>query len=181
MAKDQQTDPSPGGQRGFGLEVGGEIVLLAIVGGMFAYLFIESFSWPLGAALMPRLAVGIGTPFLFWRLASLIRKAKESPTAGIMDLGFRTGADPKGERIRFFRIIAYIVGLYLAIWLLGFHIAIPLGVAGYVYIYGRAGLLWSAVVGLCFLGLIMGVYDHFLGATWHEAPLVAPIQRMLWD
>lgn len=181
MAKDQGTDSSLGTRRGIGLEVGGEIVLLGIVGSMFAYLLIESFSWPFGAALMPRIAVAIGAPFWLWRLVSLIRKARETPADGIMDLGFRTGADPKGERLRFFRIIAYIVGLYLAIWLLGFHIAIPLGVAGYVYIYGRAGLLWSVVVGLCFLGLIMGVYDHFLGATWHEPPILTPIQQMLWD
>jgi len=176
IAKDRQTDPPRAPRRGVSLEVGGEIVLLVVVGGLFAYLFIESFTWPPGSALMPRITVAIGTPFWFWRLITLIRSRPKASSEQIMDLGFRTGADPRGERIRFFRICGSIVGLYLAVWLLGFHIAIPIGVAVYVYVYGQAGLIWSAVLGLMFLGLIMGVYDHFLGATWHEPPLL----RMFW-
>lgn len=181
IAPKTQHDPTRGRKRGFSLEIVGEIVLLAIVGGMFTYLFVQSFSWPVGAALMPRITVALGAPFWVWRLVSLIRSAQEQTSdEQIMDLGFRTGADPKGERARFFRICFSIIGLYLAIWLLGFHIALPLGVAVYVYVYGRVGLIWSAVMGLMFLGLILGVYDHFLNATWHEAPLIAPIQQMLW-
>lgn len=176
IAKDQQTDPPRGTRRGFSLEVVGEIVLLVIVGGLFAYLFIESFTWPAGSALMPRITVAIGTPFWLWRLVTLMRSSQKVTSQQIMDLGFRTGADPKGERLRFFRICASILGLYLAIWLLGFHIAIPIGVAAYAYVYGRAGLIWSAVLGLLFLGLIVGVYDHFLGAMWHDPPLL----RMFW-
>jgi len=137
IAKDRQTGPPRGTRRGLSLEVVGEIVLLVIVGGLFAYLFIESFTWPPGSALMPRITVAIGTPFWLWRLASLIRSSQKVSSEQIMDLGFRTGADPRGERIRFFRICACILGLYVAIWLIGFHIAIPLGVAVYVYAYGR--------------------------------------------
>ena len=175
MAEDSQvapetpTSPTGGRRRGFTLEIVGEIVLLAMAGGMFAYLFIQSFTWPAGAALMPRITVALGTPFWVWRLVSLIRSTQEETSSEqIMDLGFRTGADPKGERIRFFRICSSIIGLYVAIWLVGFHIALPIGVAVYMYVYGRAGLVWSAVVGLLFLGLIVGVYDHFLNATWHS-------------
>lgn len=171
-----QNESPRGWWRSWSLEVAGEVILLALVGGMFAYLLIESFEWPLGSALMPWIAIAIGTPFLFWRLFVLIRSAQKGTADQIMDLGFRTGADPKGERRRFVRISVYIVGLYLAIWLLGFHIAIPLGVAFYVYVYGRVGFVWSAVIGLLFLALILGVYDRFLGATWHEPPLL----EMLW-
>lgn len=183
MTDETQPTPEPENdnprrkRRGLTLEVGGEIVLLAAVGGMFAYMLIESLNWPLGSALMPWIAVGIGTPFWVWRVVTLIRSTQKAPTGGqIMDLGFRTGADPKGERQRFFRICAYIVGLYTGIWLLGFHIALPLGVALYAYVYGRVGLIWSTVIGLSFLALILGVYDHFLGATWHDPPLL----RLLW-
>lgn len=163
-------------RRGLTLEVLGEIILLIAVGAMFAYLFIESFNWPPGSALMPRITVAIGTPFWFWRLFRLIKSTQEVPSRQIMDLGFRTGADPQGERVRFFRITAYILGLYLAIWLLGFHIALPVGVAFYAYVYGRVGWIWSAVIGVVFLALILGVYDHFLAATWHEPPLL----KMFW-
>ncbi len=163
-------------RRGFTVEVVGEIILLAIVGALFLYMFIESFSWPAGSALMPRIAVGLGTPFWIARLITLIRTTRETRPEQIMDLGFRTGADPRGERIRFARICLYIVGLYAAIWLVGFHIAVPLGVFFYVWVYGRAGWFWSTVLGLLFLALIVGVYDRFLNATWHDPPLL----RLFW-
>ena len=124
-------------------------------------MFIESFSWPLGSALMPWIAIGLGTPFWVVRLIALVRSTRDTSSGQIMDLGFRTGADPEGERMRFARICFCIVGLYAAIWLVGFHIAIPLGVFLYVLIYGRAGWIWSTVLGLVFLALIVLVYDRF--------------------
>ena len=163
-------------RRGFSVEVVGEIILLAVVGVFFVYMFVESFSWPVGSALMPRIAIGFGTPFWFWRLFALVRSTRETSSEQIMDLGFRTGADPQGERMRFARICLYILGLYAAVWLVGFHIAIPLGVFFYVFVYGRAGWIWSTVLALLFLILIVGVYDRFLNATWHDPPLL----RLFW-
>ena len=109
------------------LELLGEIPLLAIVGGFFVYLFAESLSWPLGAALMPRIAVIIGFPFLIIRVITLLRHtaAQQGPIQ-IMDMGFSIGIDPEGEAKRFVRICTFIIGLYLAIWVFGFHVALPL-------------------------------------------------------
>ncbi len=176
--KDMNAGKAPAGtaQRGFSVEVVGEIILLAIVGGLFLYMFIESFRWPEGSALMPRIAIGLGTPFWIARLITLVLSTRETTSEQIMDLGFRTGADPGAERMRFARICFYILGLYAAIWLVGFHIAIPLGVYFYVRVYGRAGRLWSTILGLLFLALIVLVYDRFLNATWHDPPLL----RLFW-
>ncbi len=176
--KDMNAGKAPAGtaRRGFSVEVVGEIILLAIVGGLFLYMFIESFQWPEGSALMPRIAIGLGTPFWIARLIALVRSTRETTSEQIMDLGFRTGADPGAERMRFTRICLYILGLYAAVWLVGFHIAIPLGVFFYVRVYGRAGWLWSTILGLLFLALIVLVYDRFLNATWHDPPLL----RLFW-
>lgn len=176
--RDRNAGKRPAGTapRGFSVEVLGEIILLAIVGGLFLYMFIESFSWPEGSALMPRIAVGLGTPFWVLRLIALVRSARATSSGQIMDLGFRTGADPEGERTRFARICLYILGLYAAVWLVGFHIAIPLGVFLYVLVYGRAGWIGSTILGLLFLALIVLVYDRFLNATWHDPPLL----RLFW-
>jgi len=152
------------------LEVSGEIVLLLLVGGFFIYLFVESLQWPLGSALMPWITLSIGFPFWLYRLMVLSVRAKDAP-AQIMDIGFRTGGDPTGERARFFRICFFIVGLYLAIWLFGFHIALPACMLFYLRVYGQVSWWWSFGVALLFLALIIGVYDRLLGATWHE-PLV---------
>ena len=155
---------------GVSAELIGEMVLLALVGGFFVYLFIESLRWPLGSALMPWIAVGIGAPFWIYRVLVLLVRAREAPSQ-IMDIGFRTGGDPTGERARFLRIGLFILGLYVGIWLFGFHVALPLGVLLYVRVYGHLSWLASLSVGLIFLALLVGVYDRLLNATWHE-PLV---------
>ena len=152
------------------LETLGEIVLLLIVGGFLVYLFIESLQWPLGSALMPWIAVAIGAPFWIYRLLVLVLRAREEP-GQIMDIGFRTGNDSENEKARFFRIALFILGLYLGIWLFGFHVALPLGMLIYVRVYGRLSWIGSFCVGLMFLALLVGVYDRLLNATWHE-PLV---------
>lgn len=154
-------------RRGISLELLGEMVLLALVGGFLVYLFVESFKWQLGSALMPWIAVGIGAPFWIYRVLVLGLRARET-RGWIMDIGFRSGTDPVGERARFVRISLFIGGLYLGIWLFGFHVALPLGTLLYVRVYGRMSWPASICVGLAFLALLVGVYDRLLNATWHE-------------
>jgi len=166
------------GRRHLSLEVVGEIILLAIVGGLFIYFFIASFKWPLGSALMPWITIAVGAPFLLYRLIVICLRLKE-PSSQIMDLGFRTGADPKGERKRMFRMCLYISGLYLSIWLLGFHIALPAGVFFYIFVYGRVGWFWSLSVSLMFLAIIIGVFDRLLTVTWHNPPLLDWLRALL--
>lgn len=163
------------GRRGrlLSMEAGGELVLLGIVGAFFAYLLYGSLHWQLGSAIIPWTAVAFGTPFLILRLIAVLRPAAVGGAASngagqIMDIGFGTSVEP-GAPGRFLRIVLYILLMYLAIWLIGFHIALPLATFIYLYRYGRAGLLWSAVVALIFLGLMVGVYDGLLHARWHDA------------
>ena len=172
----ETTNNAPGPERrrmrrGVSLEIIGEIILLLLVGSFFVYLFVESLQWPLGSALMPWIAVAIGAPFWVVRVAVLFFQAKES-SGQIMDIGFRSGDDIEGERGRFIRICCFIVGLYLGIWLLGFHIAMPLSILYYVHVYGKVGWRGSILLSLFFLILLVGVYDHLLNATWHEPPLL---------
>ena len=157
------------------LEILGEIPLLAIVGGFFVYLFVKSLSWPLGAALMPRIAVIIGFPFLIIRVITLLRRTA-AQQGQIMDMGFSIGIDPKGEARRFVRICTFIVGLYFAIWVFGFHVALPLGMFFYLFVYGRVGWIASIAVSLFFLALIIGVYDTVLHVSWHE-----PLILRIWE
>ena len=167
-------------RRWLSLEIAGEFVLLALVGGFFVYLFIESLYWPLGSALMPWIALAIGAPFWLWRVAVLFFQWKES-SGQIMDIGFRIGDDPEGQRGRFIRICCYIAGLYIAIWFLGFHIALPAGILLYVRFYGKMTWVGSILLALFFVVLIVGVYDRLLNATWHEPPLLQWIYSFLPD
>ena len=161
--------------RRFPLEILGEILLLTIVGAFFVYLFVASLSWPLGAALMPRIAVIVGFPFLIIRVITLLRRtAARQGQMQIMDMGFSIGIDPKGEAQRFLRICTFIVGLYIAIWVFGFHVALPLAMFFYLFVYGRVGWIVSTAVSLFFLALIVGIYDTVLHVNWHE-PLILRI------
>jgi len=161
--------------RRMALEIFGEIILVAVIASFFVYLFVQSLSWPFGAALMPRIAVVIGTPFLIARIISLVRRTSLEK-GSILDMGFRLGDDPKHEARNFARICAFIVGLYLAIWVFGFHVALPLGMFFYLFFYGRAGWILSTVVSLCFLAVIVGIYDNVLHVSWHE-PLIFSLLR----
>jgi hypothetical protein len=150
------------------LEVAGEIVLLVMVGAFFVYMFWQSLGWPIGAWLMPRIAILMGIPFWIARFIALFRPTK-SADRQIMDIGFWLGSDPKAEGIRFLQISGWIVLLYIAIWMFGFHVALPAGIFAYLYYYGRAGWLWSALVSLAFVAMLVGIYDLLLNTPWHEA------------
>jgi hypothetical protein len=175
---DNTAAPGAKPPRRWGLEIVGEIVLLAMVGSFFVYLFVKSLGWPLGAALMPRIVVIIGIPFLILRVVALLRQS-DRPSGDIMDMGFRIGDDPTGERHRFIRFSLYIVGLYLAIWIFGFHVALPLGMAFYVRVYGKMSWVGTLIVGASFFAVIVLVYDQLLHATWHE-PLIVKAWDRLW-
>lgn len=171
--------PAPGDRDGHGpprrrftLEVAGEAVLLLAVGAFFLYMFIDSFSYPEGADLMPRLAVLVGTPFWLIRAWTLLRGTPEKriEEGDIMDTGFILGDDPKTEGQRFVRIFGFTAIMYVAIWLIGVHVALPGMLFLYLVYYGKAGWLGSAGIALAFLALIVGFYDFALHIVWPEAP-----------
>ena len=169
-AGDKDGDSSP--KRRFTLEVAGEAFLLLAVGAFFLYMFIDSFSYPEGADLMPRLAVLVGTPFWLIRVWTLLRGTPEKriEEGDIMDTGFILGDDPKTESRRFVRIFGFTGLMYVAIWLIGVHVALPGMLFLYLMYYGRAGWLASAGIALAFLALIVGFYDFALHIVWPESP-----------
>jgi hypothetical protein len=168
-AADKAGESSP--RRRFTLEVAGEIFLLVLVGAFFLYMFIDSFSYPEGADLMPRLAVLVGTPFWLIRVWTLLRGTPEKriEEGDIMDTGFILGDDPKTEGQRFVRIFGFTALMYVAIWFIGIHVALPGMLFLYLMYYGRAGWLASAGIALAFLALIVGFYDFALHIVWPES------------
>ena len=166
------------------IEIAGEAVLLMVVTVFFAFVIAESTGligagpWPIGASLTPWISVGIGTPFLIARIVHVARAilwvegAIQATQAEIMDVGFMVSDDPQADRRRFVRILAAIGVLYVGIWLFGFHVTLPLWVAGYLYLYGNVGARWAIGTGLFFICFIIGVYDYLMEVPWEEPVIV---------
>lgn len=151
------------------VEVLGELLLLAVAGALFGYLFVLSFDWPEAAKLLPRIAVIIGVPFGIIRFVAVIRRIKSTP-ASVMDTAFRIEAqDPREITGRFVRIWVWVLALYLAIWMFGFHLALPVGIFVYLFRYGNAGWVWSLLLSLMVYAAIKLVYDTALHADWFDA------------
>ena len=132
------------------IEIVGEVLLLTIVGGFFVYMFLQSLDWSAGAVLMPYIALLIGLPFLVLRTIHVARvwfgtRNETMTVQQIMDTGFRIGENPEAERRLFVRILAAIAILYVGLWIVGFHIMLPLWTFMYLYRYGKVRIIWSAL------------------------------------
>jgi TctA family transporter len=182
-AADKTTAATDFLRKAVSLEILGEITLLTLVTAFFGYALADSIGWtgedpwPLGAALAPWIALAISLPFLVIRIVHVVRaglsvQSVEISAGEIMDVGFRIGEDPKAEAQRFARIVIAIGILNLAIWLIGFHIAVPLWVFCYMYWFGNARFIWSAFMALLFVGLLVGVYDYLINVPWHRPILL---------
>ena len=80
----------------------------------------ERFSIPnlrLPGRWLPLIAIGIGTPLWFIRLYTVLRRRKAIEEGMIMDLGFRLGEDPEGERRRAFLYFGTLILLVIAVWM----------------------------------------------------------------
>lgn len=164
-------------RKAFKLEVTGETLLLMFVGGFFVYMFVLSFHWSMGAALTPYIALAVGFPFLIVRIAHVARawfglETKSMSANQIMDIGFRIGEEPEAEHRRFLMIVSAIAVLYLGLWLVGFHVMLPLWTFLYLYFIGKIRLIWAVAVALVMLGVLIGVYDYVLDAVWNEPLLL---------
>jgi TctA family transporter len=167
-------------RRALSVEIAGEIVLLLLVGGFFVYVLVLSLDWSFSAALMPYIALITGTPFLVLRIFHVMRAcfglgAQTMTASQIMDIGFRIGNDPVNEYRRFVMIVVAIAVLYLGLWLIGFHIMLPLWTFLYMHFVGKTRLVWSVSVSLVLIAVIVGVYDYLIGAIWNEPLLLSLI------
>lgn len=165
--------PGKAHRKALTLEMAGESLLLAAVGGFFVYMFVLSLDWNPGATLTPYIALIVGTPFLLIRVYHVARawlgmETANLTTAQIMDIGFRIGTNPKEENRRFVMIVIAIAVLYLGIWLVGFHVMLPLWTLVYMHFIGKVKPVWSISIAAGILALLLGVYDHLMKVVWHE-------------
>ncbi len=137
------------------------IPLLLLV---FAYAVSEVWDMPIEARLFPWIIGFVGLGFLIWLLFRGLwnggSEAEEKPESSA-DFAFTAEeASEKGRR-NAWETFGWIYGFVLVLWLVGFHIAIPLMVFLYLV---RSGERWTITIGLTAgAGVVLwGIFDRLL-------------------
>lgn len=151
-----------------------EILLMLFCGGVFAFMLVESQRWSAGVALLPRISATFGLVVLgvyaFQRLAPGRRRGQ------IMDLGFdEEGLERRVVIERTARFVLTTAAFFGAIWLLGFHITVPIYMVLYLMIYGRVRWWVAILSALAFLVFMIVAYDIVIRETWPEPVIRLPL------
>lgn len=149
-------------------EVIAEAAFLLLVLVAFVYLLIVSRNWPTSAALLPTVAAGTGLPLLLIHIYRRFR-AVSGPQRQILDIGFNEeGLSGEEVRRRSIQMLGSMVALFVGIWLVGFHIALPLYLFLYMIKWGEASVLAATITAGIFLAILFGLYDNVLHISWNE-------------
>ena len=148
-------------------EILGELVLLAVIA-VLAIVYVNDLTNRIEGRWLPFITVALATPLWFIRLYTVLSRRKAIEQGMIMDLGFRLGEDPAGEKRRAALYFGSIVALVVLIWLIGFHIGLPLWVIAYLLFWTRAKWYWALLAGLGFETFIIGILDLTLDIFWFE-------------
>ena len=146
-------------------------VFIALLGIAFAFTLWQSFGWTNEAARLPRVITVVG--LILTGIYTAFHFAFPSSGGGrIMDIG-RTRTDDARRvlMLRTAKAIGTTFGLVLAIWLIGFQIALPGYVFLYLLIFGR--VRWWMALGwlIVFLVLIYGFFDLIIHIPWIDPVL----------
>lgn len=146
-------------------------MFIALLAFAFAFTFWQTFEWTSQAARLPRVITVAGLALI----AIYVAVHLISPSSGrarIMDIG-RTATDDDRHvlMLRTAKAIGTTFGLVLAIWLIGFQIAVPAYVFLYLFFFGH--VRWWTALGwlIVFLVLIYGFFDEVIHIPWIDPVL----------
>jgi hypothetical protein len=134
---------------------------LALAAGIMlvcGYGVITAWDWPSKAALFP---LAIGIPLLCLAAAEAAWSLLGSKEQKSEAMDFQLSVNEKSLP-RTLVGIAWMLGFFAAIVLLGFPIAVPLFVLLYLKLQGREGWTVSLVMTLAVWGLFYGLFDRLL-------------------
>lgn len=141
---------------------------------LFLFMLSESTKWSAGVALLPRIASVFGLVVL---VVYAVQRFKPRGTRGqIMDMGFDEGGLERSVVIeRTLRFVLTTAAFFAAIWLIGFHVTVPIYMVLYMIIYGKVRW-WAAVLtALGFLLFMIVAYDIVIRSTWPEPVIRLPL------
>ena len=152
-----------------------------VVAVFFGVALFEAKDLPFGVQISPLLAASMGFSFTLVLLVKELRqsaKATKIKQEGLTDLSAEQSLSPGVLPKRAITIIAWLLGLYLGIWLVGFKIAIAIFFILFMKLDGRIG--WLINLGLTavaiflliiyFGGMLGVVSPQSLFQRWFELP-----------
>jgi hypothetical protein len=142
------------------------LVFTSFIGLVILVALLVAKDWPIRASILILLLGGIGIILAMIQLVLDVKnlrtddQTEERPT-------FETIAVEHQGRWGTLEIWAWLLGLFLAIQLIGFPVALPLFVFLYVKLYGGS---WPTAVLLAAgtWGFLVGVFDEVLNVHWPE-------------
>lgn len=147
---------------GMGLRFQLRTLLTLFFLGVFVYVVVQAWDMPVQAKLYPWV---IGSIALVLLLFQLIREilpdgGNETDATGV-DIDFTVEEASSDGKRRAFELFAWLYGFAALLWLLGFHLAIPLMVAAYLLRSKESIVITVSLAGGAGLSTWV-IFDHFL-------------------
>jgi hypothetical protein len=149
-------------------EILGEAVLLGVVLLLAITYLVEMPGLKMAGRYLPIVTLIFAAPFWFIRVKTLFDRKRLLEAGQIMDLGFRFGGNAVAEKRRAIRFITAVAVLFLSIWALGFHLALPIWVVTYLFLFAKVKPIAVLLIALAFEGLLLGVHDFIINVPWPE-------------
>jgi TctA family transporter len=167
----QRTGSSGGWRFGYGA------LFSAGMAAVFAGALWNALSWPPRARIFPFAIFG---PVLIIAIANFVKDLRRRPwTETIRQTIDEANLDEASFRKRTREILAWILGFFLSLWLLGFPLGIPLATFVYLKLAARESWLTSIVVTAGAWLFIVGLFGHFLHFVFPDPALSSLLTYMI--
>jgi hypothetical protein len=145
----------------YGIE---RILFTSFVGFVILAALFVAKDWPIRASIIIFLLGGVGLVLALVQLRIDFRAAR-AKEAKVLRPTFEVEALQHQGRWGSLEIWAWLWGLFFAVHLLGFPIALPLFVFSYIKWYGGSWLT-AILLTVVTWGFLYGIYDYLLHVPW---------------
>ena len=150
------------------------LIILAV----FAFGVWDATEWAIQARLFPWV---IGVPAIILCASQLLgdlfqrlRPEEMDDLRGAMDLPVDRSVPVSVVAKRATNTFAWIIGLFVGVWLVGFVLSVPLFIFLYLKLQAEEKLTVAATSAFCMFLLIVGVFHLVLNVPWPEGVLPQP-------
>ncbi|HWP24384.1 MAG TPA: tripartite tricarboxylate transporter TctB family protein [Candidatus Binatia bacterium] len=142
----------------------GRILFSGFIAAVMTGALLVAKDWPIRASIIVLLLGGLGVVLALIQLALDIKRAGLAESAEPRP-AFEVAAVEHQGRWGTLEIWAWLAGLFLAIHVIGFPLALPLFVFLYIRTYG-GGWIPAVLLGVGTWGFLYGVFAQVLSVVW---------------